>query len=297
MKLTPNDFAILEILARYYALSAPMIHRMCFPHRKDQRHTRRRLAELSKSRLIRKSHTNVAFSTGNSGPVYTPSPDGCDALSIYMSDDMWLETYTKPPRIDRLYHWLDISWVHSIIHRACVNADGVELVQWINEWAPTLDADGNPAGFVLHTQFREQPPLSCSPDAAFLLDISGHRRVFYVEVDRGTSGPKRVAASKTHGYDELLRTGLHQQHFPATTQKDFSIVLVTIDDNHRDRIRREVAKKTDLNPQIWVFASRDDFNPESALFGNIYADHTGLLGPLFAKPGVGESQTGASHVA
>ena len=282
MKLPPNDVRILDAIARYYALSAAMIHRICFPNRKDQRHTRRRLTEMTRQKLVRRSPVNVAFSTGNSGPAYTPTPTGCDALATYYNDDTWLATWTRAPRLDRLYHWLDVSWTHSVIHRACEQQDGVEMVQWINEWQPTLDADGNSGGFILHTQFRDSPPLSCSPDAAFLLDIGGRRKVVYVEVDRGTSGAKRIAASKMPGYDELLLTQTHRKHFPATTFDNFVVMLVTIDGNHRDRIQREIAKKTDLHPETWLLASREEFTPESALFGDIYVDHTGSVGPLFS---------------
>ena len=99
MKLTANDIQILATVARYYALSASMIHRLCFPHRKDQRHTRRRLAALAREKLVRKSPVSVAFSTGNSGPVYTPASDGCDALAVYYNDDAWLSTNTRAPRM------------------------------------------------------------------------------------------------------------------------------------------------------------------------------------------------------
>lgn len=296
MNLTANDIRILEAIARYYALSASMVHRICFAHRKDQRHTRRRLSELARQNLVRKSPVNVAFSTGNAGPAYTPSSSGCEALATYYNDDVWLATWTKAPRLDRLYHWLDISWTHSIFHRACENHPAVKLVQWINEWQPTLDADGNSNGFVLHTQFREKPPLSCSPDAAFLLDIAGHRRVFYVEVDRGTSGARRIAASKMPGYDELRLTRTHRQHFPTTTYDDFSVVLVTVDSNHRDRIQREVAKKTDLHPQNWLFAAREEFTPEAAFFDNIYTDWQANAGPLVSRSALPKADTSeASH--
>ena len=300
MKLTENDFKILLMVARYYALSAPMIHCLCFAHRKDQRHTRRRLSELARHRLIRKSTANVAFSTGNSGPVYTPTHEGCEALSVFMNDEAWLATYTRPPRLDRLYHWLDCSWAHTVIDQACQQCPAVERVDWVNEWAPIPDADGNPNGYVLHTQFRENPPLSCSPDAAFLLEVAGHRRVYYVEVDRGTSGPTRVAASKVGGYSELLLTQGHRRHYPATTCDDFTVLLITIDGNHRDRIQREVAKHTQHNPELWLFTHRDEFTKDSALLGTIYKDHDGQLGPLLDLPEstpIGVSRDDSSEAA
>lgn len=280
MKITDNDIRILETVARYYALSAAMLHRFCFPSRKDNRHTRRRLSELARAGYVRKSAINVAFSSGNSGPAYTPTELGSEILATYYSDDAWLQTYVNPPRIDRLWHWIDVSWTHHIVHQACEQQPSVKLVQWVNEWQPATDENGNPSGFALHSQFCESPPLSCSPDAAFLLEIAGHRKVYYVEVDRGTSGAKRVASSKMPGFNELFLTARHKQHFPSATVDDFCVLLVTVDVNHRNRIKREVAKRTDLRPELWMFASRDEFTPEQMLFGDIYIDHTGEVGPL-----------------
>lgn len=199
--------------------------------------------------------------------------------------------------MDRLFHWLEISWLHTMIFRACEQSSTVELAQWINEWSPTLDVDGNPTGYVLHSQFHEQPPLSCSPDAAFMLNIGGHKRVFYVECCRGTSGPTRIASSKTPGYQELFLTQGHRRHFPATTFNDFSILLVTINTNYRDRVQKEVSKRTDQNPELWLFADRNGVTPDSVLFEDVFVDHKGTLGPLVAKPAISDVTTGQSDVA
>ncbi len=283
MKLTENDLRILNAVARYQVLSASMIHRMVFPHRADRRHTRRRLQQLVRENFLRRSAVSIAFSSGNFGPVYSVTDRTCDALAVYYNDDSWLSLNTKPPRTDRLHHWLDIAWAHWIVDRACDACAVVKLDTWINEWQSTVDADGNPTGYVLHSQFRETPPLSCSPDAAFLLDVGGQRRPYYVEIDRGTTGVRRVAASKTPGYAELARRGTHRRHFPTATCDDFSVLLITVSDNHRDRLRCEVAKKTDARPDLWLFASRDEFTADAALFGDVFYDHTGSVGPLLNR--------------
>lgn len=283
MKLTENDLRILTAVARYHVLSASLIHRMIFPQRGDRRHTRRRLQQLVQSNYLRRSAVNIAFSSGNFGPVYSVTERTCDALAVYYNDDAWLSLNTKPPRTDRLHHWLDIAWTHWVVDRATERCDKVKLDTWINEWQSTCDADGNPTGYVLHSQFRETPPLSCSPDAAFLLDVAGHRRVYYVEIDRGTTGVRRVAASKTPGYAELARRQTHRRHFPTTTCEDFSILLITVSANHRDRLRCEVAKKSDTRPDLWLFADREEFTSETALFGDVFHDHSGAVGPLLNR--------------
>jgi len=295
MKLTENDVRVLAAVARYYVLSAAQIRRQCFPHIRDGRAVRRRLSRLVAHHYIARSAANVAFSTGNAGPAYSPTQRGCEALAVYYGDDAWCATNTRTPRLDRLYHWLDISEAHWVVDQAIASAEGVELGAWINEWQPVLDADGNPSGFVLHTQLREAPhPLSCSPDAAFLLDMAGHRRVFYVEIDRGTTGARRIAASKMKGYAELARKQVHRRHFPATTFNDFSILFVTVDARHRDRVRKEVAKQTDQRPDLWLFAARDEFTPAKMLFEPVMHDHHGHVGALIERPSVEHALDGTS---
>ena len=287
MKLTDYDMTVLRRVAEYYLLSASQIHRICFPNNKDRRTTRRRLARLVQHGYLARSAVNVAFSTGNAGPAYYSTLKGCETLAAYLDDDVWLATNLKPPRADRMFHWLDISETHFIVEQAVECAKGVELVGWINEWETINKDDGKDDQFVLHTLLREQPPLSCSPDAAFLLDVGGHRLVHYVEVDRGTSGARRVAASKTPGYAELAAVQAHRRHFPETTFNDFLVLIITVSANHRDRLMREVAKKAENRPDLWMFIDQNEFTPESAIYGDIVWDHQGNVASLVARPDEG----------
>lgn len=285
MKLTDIDIRVLRTVASYYVLSASQIHRICFPTNKDRRATRRRLQRLVENKYLARSAVSVAFSTGNSGPAYYPTLKGCQALSVYFDDDAWLTTNTRSPRLDRLFHWLDVSEAHFLVEQAVALADDVKLCGWINEWETINKDDAKDSQFTLHTQFRQKPPLSCSPDAAFLLDVRGHRRVHYVEIDRGTSGARRVAASKTPGFAELVRSQGHRRHFPETTlPNDFGVLLVTVSSGQRDRIAREVAKRTNHRPDLWLFIDQADFTPEKMLYGNIAVDHLGELGSLLQLP-------------
>lgn len=295
MKLTDYDMAVLKAVAAYYLLSASQIHRICFPDNKDRRTTRRRLARLIEHGYLARSAVNVAFSTGNAGPAYYSTPKGCEALTVYFDDDAWLATNLKPPRLDRMFHWLDISETHFIVEQAVARAAGVELCGWINEWETINKDDGKSDQFVLHTQLREQPPLSCSPDAAFMLDVGGHRFVHYVEVDRGTSGARRVAASKTPGYAELADVQGHRRHFPETTFDDFLVLIITVSSNHRDRLRREVAKKKENQPGLWLFIDQHEFTPESALYGDIAWDHQGNVSSLVQKPDGSQAASESSN--
>ncbi|MCA9073692.1 MAG: replication-relaxation family protein [Planctomycetaceae bacterium] len=285
MKLTENGIRVLQALASYYVLTASMVHRAVFPQRKDRRNTRRLLQHLVTDHYVARSAVNVAFSTGNSGPAYYLTAKGADALAVYYGDEAWLQTNVRPPRIDRLYHWLDIAEAHWIVETAVNRAAGVTLNGWLNEWQTINDEQGEPTSYVLHTQFREGPkPLSCSPDAAFCLEVAGHRRVHYVEVDRGTTGAKRVAASKVPGYAELLDTQGHRRHFPGTTFDDFAVLIITTSPNRRDILRSCVAGHDDLHPEQWLFVALEEFTPQNALFGKVIHDYRGGVGPLLEKP-------------
>ena len=201
---------------------------------------------------------------------------------------------------DRLWHWLDIAECHWIVDQACARSATVKLVRWINEWQPVLDSDGNPAGFVLHTQFREQPkPLSCSPDAAFLLEAAGHKRVFSVEIDRNTTGARRVAASKMPGFCELALLQGHRRWFPETTFEDFSVLVVTTTPARRDLLRRSVTAHEAKRPDLWLFAAFSEFSAETALHSDIIHDCSGQVGPLVAPavvPTAADTE-GGSHAA
>ena len=88
----------------------------------------------------------------------------------------------------------------------------------------TINKDATePERFTLQTTLCEVPPLSCSPDAGFLLSISGQAKVYYIERDRGTSSPHQIAARKTRGYAELARQQGHLRHFPSATVPSFSV--------------------------------------------------------------------------
>ena len=223
----------------------------------------------------------MPFSSGNAGPAYYPTEKGCEALSIWFDDERWMAVNTKSPRNDRLFHWIDISEMHRIVHDAAALHDEIELCGWFNEWETINKDDAEAHRYFLHTQFREEPrPLSCSPDAAFMIKVLGIRRVYYVEVDRATTGPRRVAASKTPGYAELARTQAHRRHFPQTNCDEFSVLLITTDAKQRNRLAQEVGKCADARPELWLFIDRNEFAPQNVFFGPIAQDCFGQTGAL-----------------
>lgn len=284
IQISEKDIRVLKALARFYVLSAPLMKRICFGEHRGTRATRDRVARLKKHGYIFKSAVEVSFGTGNAGPVYTLTSKGSRLLATWFDDDQYLAINTRPARTDRLYHWLAISETHWQIEQAIAAQSLVSLDGWVNEWE-VINKEGAEAEQIsLHTHLRENPPLSCSPDAGFLLTIGDASKVVYLEQDRATTDPRRVAASKVKGYAELYRRQWHQQHFPATTLSRFTVLLVTTDAKQRNAIAKAVSTHTNEEPGLWLFVDRQELMPATFLHEPITYNCQLEAGPLVTHP-------------
>ena len=279
MQVQPDDFKALAAIARYYVLTREQIQTVCFPEVASGRGTRRRLLRLRNAGyLTRHSVPVVLPDTNGAAPVYYVTKKGAEALASYYDDERFLATNTKHPRADRVAHWIDINRTRLIVDQAIATQSDVVRDGWFTEWETINKDAAEKDQFVLHTQLSENPPLSCSPDAAFMLTLRGHSKVFYLEQDRGTSSPTQIANRKTKGYAGMLRRQLHRKHFPATTLDSFSILVVTTSTQRCRAIGQALQKKP--NPEAWLFIDQHQLTAESFLHGNIVLDSNGESGPL-----------------
>ena len=165
-----------------------------------------------------------------------------------------------------------------LIEQAVARQKEVTLDRWINEWE-TVDKDAaEPNRFTLRTQLSTDPPLSCSPDAGFLLSLRGHRKVFYLEQDLGTSSPRQNAARKTKGYAALAAHQIHRKHFPETTLDVFGVLCVTTSAYRCQATAKHIAKRP--RPDLWLFVDQQELTPESFLHGPITLNHKLERAPL-----------------
>ena len=154
-----------------------------------------------------------------------------------------------------------------VIEQAVQLDESVTLDGWISEWE-IVDKDANEGlRFTLHTQLRETPPLSCSPDAALLLTTRGVSKVFYIERDLATSSPHQVAARKTKGYAELARQQKHRTHFPPTNLDSFSILFITPTKYRCVQLGKELRQHE--SPELWRMIDQHELTPESFLHAPI----------------------------
>lgn len=281
--ITDRDIEILRSVVRYYVLNRPQIQRLRFKEHDSPRVPRRRLQTLVSENLINRH--NLVFHhprAGSPGPVYYPSRRGCEFLADYFDDEKYLLTPTQAPQSHHVFHWLAVSDTHITIDEAIAAQDEVNLDAWLNEWDIVNKEESAPhRRFQLYTLLRESPRLVCAPDAAFVLWVRQHRKVFYLEQDRNTSGAKRVAASKTKGYDELAKQGLHLRHFPQATVPAFNVLLIAPTSRRRDALRKAFRGKPAID--LWKFAAATDLTPDSFLHEPVFYPCEGDPTPLVKK--------------
>ncbi len=179
MPLTELDMSVLKTVARYYVLTREQIQRLCCAEHASGRGTRKRLARLGQAGYIVKHRMQITLPGMNgAAPAYYPTKKGAEVLASYFEDDSFLATNTKHPRADRLAHWIAINDTRMLVEAAAELTDGVTLSNGPPNGTRSTKTPRRPIQFCLHTQLTENPPLSCSPDAGFLIEFKGKRKVF-----------------------------------------------------------------------------------------------------------------------
>ncbi len=277
--LQPDDYAVLRVFARYYVLRRAQVQTLCFPAHTSGRATRRRVQRLKESGYLTRHNVPVAIPGSNgASPVFFVSKKGAEALATHFDDASFMATNTRSPRADRLAHWIAVNDTRIIIEQAVAQSDAVELLSWVSEYEVINKDEAKSQQFALHTHLSDNPPLSCSPDAGFVLSTQGFHKVFYLEQDRGTSSPKQVAARKTKGYAELARRKGHRRHFSDTNVARFSVLVVT-NSNYRCTAIGDELRTRDRG-DLWLLINQQELTAQSFLGGNIVHDHKGETGPL-----------------
>lgn len=268
--ITDRDISILLAICRYYILSRPQIQRLCFPADTSGRVTRRRLAYLVDARLLNRQHVLYSQPTGGSpATVYFPAALGCELLAQHFDNESFLVTSTQAPIPFHINHWLSVSSTHLAFDAAIAGQAEARIDSWLNEYDVANKEEHNPEKrYRLYTLLKESPRLVCTPDAGFLLSMSGHKKVFYLEQDRATSGARHVAESKTRGYAAMQELKLHRKHFPEATVDSFTVILVAPTAARRDTLRRAILGRP--GDSLWKFTTVDDLELPDLLYAPVF---------------------------
>ena len=283
MPLTELDMAVLKTVATYYVLTREQVQSVCCAGHASGRGTRKRLSRLGQAGYIIKHRVPVALpGTNGAAPVYYPTKKGSEALASYFDDECFYATNTKNPRADRLSHWIACNTTRILVEKAIDRLPNVDLVRWINEWETVNKDDSKSDQFCLHTQLVEKPPLSCSPDAGFLIRYQDEQMVYYLEQDRATSSPKQVAARKHRGYAELLKQNGHKKHFPDATVPYFRVLFVTPNETRAKKTQQEM--KSRIGKELWLMMNEKALDETNFFTGDVAINHDGETGPLLMLP-------------
>lgn len=268
--ITERDVGVLLALAVYYVLNRPLIQRLCFPDDPSSRITRRRLQTRVSHELINRHSLMFHHPhAGSPGPVYYPARRGCEFLAEHFDDEKYLLTPNQAPQSHHAFHWLAVSETHIALDHAVAAQTDVNVEGWLSEWDIANKEESKPEKrYRIYTLLRETPRLVCAPDAAFLLSLRGHKEVFYLEQDRDTSGVRRVAASKTKGFEEMAKRQGHVRHFPEATVPSFTVLLIAPTPRRRDALRKEFREKP--GAELWKFAAATELTSETFLFEPIF---------------------------
>lgn len=271
--ITDRDLQVVHALARYFVLNRQQIQRLCFNGDDDGRVTRRRLLKLVQLSVIQKQPLQMHNMDGGSpSSVYYPSRRGLEILAEARDDKRFLLVSSQSPQPHHVLHWLAVSDTHITIDGAIARQADIQIEGWINEW-DTVPASagatttGTEKHYRLLTTLQESPKLCCAPDAAFLLSRGPHKKVYYLEQDRNTSGVERIAAMKTKGFAELANRQWHRRHFPETTLPTFTVLMVAPTPRRRDHLRKAILNKPGW--ELWRFVSETEMNVETFLHSPI----------------------------
>lgn len=278
--ITERDIAVLIAVVRYYVLNRQQIQRLVFPNDPHGRVTRRRLQTLVDAKLINRQAMLVCHpAAGAPAPVYYPSRKGCELLAEQTGDERYLATPTAAPLQHHILHWLAATETHITFDEAVARHSEIKIDGWLNEWdVVNKDETAPEKRYRVYSLLRENPRLVCAPDAAFLLSLRGHSKVFYLEQDRATSGVQQIASSKTQGYAVMAERGLHRRHFPEATVESFTVLMVAPHARRRDALRKALASKP--GAALWRFAAIEDLQPETLFSAPIFYPCVGEPAPL-----------------
>lgn len=190
-------------------------------------------------------------------------------LAEHFSDERFLATSTQPPQPIHVLHWLAITDTHIALDLAVAQQDAVKVEGWLSEWDTVNKDESRPENrYRIYTLLRENPRLVCAPDAAFLLSLGEHRKVFYLEQDRATSGVRQIAASKSPGYAEMATRRLHLRHFPDSTVSTFGVLMIAPTERRRDALRKSLHGKA--GAELWKFAAVPDVTADKFMYKPIW---------------------------
>ena len=260
--LTDRDVLLLKHLRHHKFLDIGQLTDLVMPGAGNTRVIRERMNRLSAAGLAKKANQKLVNQEQTAlKRVYVPTINGCIELSRRSGDPSLLLDCDPPTKQWMFFdHYLEVSDFHIALDRAFASQTIVSM------GTHYLEHDLIAPQQKLFTVVDDAKKTVCIPDFGFELLAGPYRRGYYLELERGTDSPQRIAAKKTPGYFGLFESKRFKQHFPHAT--DFRVLCVLPNPEWRDKLREAV--KGHKGEHLWLFVSKSDVCPsERMLFDPI----------------------------
>jgi hypothetical protein len=270
--LSDNKFRTLVFVAENYAVLRALIQSELFPDFDPEGCIMRKLlSELYNDGLINKTRGKIVFTDkkGQPPPVWFPSKKGLDAIASHTGHSKWLNVCCRTPQWQMLHHYVGVCEFGLRLRKA-VDAEA-RVENWTGEWEEkNIDGKAPEDRYRLFTLVRTAPRLVASPDAGWELVYRNHRKVQWLEFDRGTTSANQIVTSKPPGFVGMAEKQLHRKIFPQTNVVDFSVFSVSLTPQRRDLLRELMRNKP--GAKSWRFVCWDDWTPDKIFAAPIIYD-------------------------
>jgi hypothetical protein len=242
--LTERDLEILRAVNRYRYLKTGQINRLLFSECKTQQSTRRRLKYLFHNKFIGRIMPLTRMGDGSSEIIYFLDKAGEE----YLQESEEAYVYTKAGQVGHMFlnHALDLSEFRLNLEQALKAHSIVSLQTFIADFEirhPTQGAVGNKIYKLYDEVFHqvEKKRYIVYPDALLLLQGKGeyesHKKLYFVEIDRGTEGFK-IIKEKITGYRIYTQRKIFQKYGQELNK--FSVLLQTNSEKRAENLRHEL---------------------------------------------------------
>lgn len=285
-RLTERDRQVVTALARYRYLRTGQIHRLIFAPQSGPQMTRRRLRFLAAPDFayLQKVEFFVSGNAIQQESAYFLGPQGIALLGELGLPPPPFST-ERPGRVKHrfLEHALDLSEFRVKLELALRNHPVLELQRFIADFEVKEHLQNATARerFKLYHAFPGGTErLIVYPDALLILrhKPTGARRLYFVEIDRGTEGG-RVLRAKAAAYRLYEEQQIYRKFgdFP-----HFRVLLQAPSAKHAQAVRRALAgcKGEEL---FWT-AAAGDLQPDTLLAARVWTTSSGKAQSIFQTP-------------
>lgn len=270
-RLVERDIDILKALNEYRYLSTNQIHALIFSGNTSLQSARRRLRYLYQAKLVGRAFSYSEPGNGAESMVYFLDRKGCETLNQI---GVTTHFYKKAKQVKQLFlnHALALSTFKIHLVRAITRLPEIELETFIPDFELKRNSKSK-TGLQRYLSYREvaHPVHSRSytvyPDAVIVLASGNIKRLFFLEVDRGTEA-MRVIRDKVIGYGIYLQSGM------AVEYGDFNSFQVLIQTTSPKRENNIQVALSDMEGRKFVrTTSQELVNDESVLNGQIWLNY------------------------